>query len=76
MMNSMLAYLLSIILQKLIKEIKKIIKNFILKKAQDAIKRKLAKKVFISDEQIQKAEKAKKSAEAMKSLMDIFQYES
>lgn len=76
MMNSMLAFLLSIMLQKLIKEIKKIIKNFILKKAQDAIKRKLAKKAFISDEELQKAEKAKKSAEAMKSLMDIFKYES
>ena len=74
MMNAMLAYLLSIMLQKLIKEIKKIIKNYILKKAQDAVKRKLAKKAFISDEQLQKAEKAKKFAEAMSQLNDIFKY--
>ncbi len=74
LMNSILAYLISIMLQKLIKEIKKIIKNYILKKSQDAIKRKLAKRAFISDEQLQKLEKAKKFAEAAKSLSDIFKY--
>jgi hypothetical protein len=74
MMNAMLAYLLSIIIQKLIKEIKKIIKNYILKKSQDAIKRKLAKKAFISDEELQKAEKAKKFAEATAQLNDIFKF--
>ena len=66
---------LFIILEKLIKEIKKIIKNYVLKKTQDAIKRKLAKKTFISDEQLQKAEKAKKFAEATAQLNDIFKFE-
>lgn len=74
MMNAMLSYLLSIMLNRLIKEVKKIIKNFILKKSQEAIKRKMAKKTFVSDEQLQKAEKAKKFAEAMKQLNDIFKF--
>lgn len=76
LMNAMLAYLLSIILQKLIKEIKKIIKNYIAKKSQDAIKRKLAKKSFVSDESLEKVEKAKKFADAAKGLNDIFKYDS
>jgi hypothetical protein len=75
LMNSVLAYLISIMLEKLIKEIKKIIKNYILKKSQDAIKRKLAKREFISDEALQKLEKAAKFAAAVKSLNDIFKYE-
>jgi len=75
LMNAMLAYLLSIILENLTKEIKKIIKNYVLKKSQDAIKRKLAKKTFVSDEQLQKAEKAKKFAEANAQLSDIFKFE-
>jgi hypothetical protein len=74
MMNAMLAYLLAVMLQRLIKEIKKIIKNFILKKSQEAIKRKMAKKTFVSDEQLQKLEKAKKFAEAMTQLNDIFKF--
>ena len=74
LMNSMLALLLAMLLQKLVKEIKKMIKNYILKKTQDAIKRKLAKKAFISDEQLQKAEKAKKFAEATAQLNDIFKF--
>ncbi len=73
-MNMILAYLLSVILQNVLREIKKIIKNYILKKSQDAIKRKLAKRAFISDEQLQKQEKAKKFAEATKNLDDIFKY--
>jgi hypothetical protein len=74
LMNSILAMLLSIILEKLIKEVKKIIKNYVLKKAQDAIKRKIGKRTFISDEAIEKAEKAKKFALATAGLVDIFKY--
>lgn len=74
LMNAVLAYLLSVILQKLIKEVKKIIKNYILKKAQELIKRKIAKRQFISDEALEKAEKARKFAEAIKSFEDIFKY--
>jgi len=76
LMNSILAFLISIILQKLIKELKKIIKNYIAKKARDAVKRKIAKRAFVSDEQLQKAEKAQKFADATKSLNDIFKYEA
>lgn len=75
LMNSVLAYLISIILQRLIKELKKIIKNYILKKTQDAIKRKMAKRAFVSDAQLQKLEKAKKFAEAVKGLDGVFKYE-
>ena len=74
MMNSVYAYLISVILQRVIKEIKKIIKNYILKKSQDAIKRKLAKRSFIADIELQKLEKAKKFAEAMTQLSGIFKF--
>ena len=74
MMNGIYAYLLSVILQKLIRELKKLIKNYIVQKSQDAIKRKLAKRQFISDESLQKLEKAQKFAAATQQLNDIFKF--
>lgn len=74
MMNALYAYLLSVIIQRLIKELKNLIKKFIVQKTQDRIRRKLAKRKFISDENLQKLEKAKKFAEATKSLNDIFKF--
>ena len=75
MMNSLYAYLLSVILQKLISEIKLLIKKYLVKKAQDAVRRKLAKKQYVSDEQLQKLEGAQKFAQATASLNDIFKFE-
>jgi hypothetical protein len=74
MMNSIYAYLLSVIIQRLIKELKILIKKYILQKAQDRIKRKLAKRKFLSDESLQKLEKAEKFAEATKKLNGIFKF--
>lgn len=74
MMNSVYAFLLSVIIQRLIKELKKLIKNYIVRKSQDAIRRKLAKRQFLSDESLQKAEKAQKFSTALQQLNDIFKF--
>ncbi|HWY35651.1 MAG TPA: hypothetical protein VNX68_13480, partial [Nitrosopumilaceae archaeon] len=74
MMNGVYAYLLSVLLQKLIREVKKLIKNYIVQKSQDAIRRRLAKRQFISDESLQKLEKAEKFAAATQQLNDIFKF--
>lgn len=74
-MNSLYAYLLSIIIQKLISELKKLIQKYVVKKAQDALRRKLDENQFITDAQIQKAEKAAKFAIATEKLtVDIFKF--
>lgn len=74
LMNSLYAYLLSILMQKLIKEVKALIKKYIVQKAQDALKRKLAKRQFLSDDSLNKLEKTAKFAQATASFSDIFKF--
>ena len=75
LMNGIYAYLLSVIIQRLIKELKKLIKNYIVQKSKDAIRRKIAKRQFISDESLQKLEKAQKFNAAVQQLSSIFKYD-
>jgi len=74
-MNSIYAYLLSIIIQRLIKELKNLVKKYFVQKTQDRIKRKIAKQQFASNEELQKLDKAAKFATATKSLNDIFKFD-
>lgn len=74
MMNGIYAYLLSVIIQRLIKELKKLIKNYIVQKSRDAIRRKIAKRKFMSDESLQKLEKTEKFTAAIQQLNSIFKF--
>lgn len=74
LMNGIYAFLLSVMLQRLIKELKTLIKKYIVQKAKDRIRRKLAKKKFSNDVVLQKAEKAEKFAQATEKLNDIFKF--
>jgi hypothetical protein len=81
LLNSVLAFLLSVLLQRLIKELKSLIKKYLLQKAQDRLRRKLEKQkrmfnnaMSIGDAALEKAEKAKKFADATASLDDVFKY--
>jgi len=74
MMNGVYAFLLSVLIQRLIKELKAMIKKYIIQKAQDRLRRKLTKRKFGNDIALQKVEKAAKFAEATKKFDDIFKF--
>jgi|ERR1035437_1904162 hypothetical protein len=74
LMNGIYAFLLSTILDYLIKELKKLIKKFIAKMAQDRAKREALKKSMAYNNALSGLDNAQKSAEAAQPIIDIAKF--